>query len=142
MLKWILIAGGVFAIFVVISLMAVPWALNTPPFQAWVSHSAARALGRPVTFASLSISVLPLPSVKLRGFQVAEDPGFGPGPFLKVGEGTLRIRLRPLFSGRLELADLTLHEPRIDLVEDGRGHWNWASLGAPAPGVGSAPRSG
>jgi len=136
------IAAGILAVLVAVSLAALPWFFNTPAFQTWVSQNAARALGRPVTFVSLSISIFPLPTVKLRGFQVAEDPAFGPGPFLRVGEGTMKIRLRPLLSGRVELADLTLHEPLIDLVEDGRGHFNWASLGARAPNAGSVPRGG
>src|SRR5216683_373045 len=83
-----------------------------------------------------AISALPLPTVKLRGLQVAEDPSFGPGPFVTVTEGRMRIRIRPLLQGRVELADLTLKEPRIHVVEDAAGRLNVSTLGggaAPAP---------
>ncbi len=142
MLKCVLIAAVVLVLLVVATLAALPWFLNTPAFHAYVSQSAAHALGRPVKFASLSISPFPLPTVRLRGLQVGEDPAFGPDPFVTVGEGTVGIRLKPLFSGRVELADVTLEEPRVELVEDNRGRWNWASLGVPAASPGGAPRSG
>ena len=140
MLKWLLVTAAVLVLLAVAVLAALPWFLNTPTFQAYVAQTAAHALGRPVKFASLSISPLPLPTVTLRRLEVAEDPAFGSGPFLSVGEGKLGMRLRPLLSGRVELADLTLEGPRIDLVSDSRGRWNWASVGVPAPSAGGAPK--
>jgi AsmA protein len=142
MLRWVFIAAGVVALLFVTALAAVPWFLNTPAFQTYVSQAAARALGRPIKFVSLSIAPFPLPTVKLRGLEVADDPAFGPAPFLTMGEGRIGIRLKPLLSGRVELADLTLEEPNITLVEDARGRWNWASLGVAAPSAGGAARGG
>jgi AsmA protein len=140
MVKWLLVVGAALALLLLGTVVALPWLLNTPALHAYVAQAAARALGRSVRFASLSISALPRPTVTLRRLEVAEDPAFGPGPFLTVGEGKLGIRLRPLLSGRVELGDLMLEGPRIDLVADGRGRWNWASLGASAPGAGGSPR--
>ncbi len=142
MLKWVFVAAGILVLLLVAALAALPWFLNTPGFQAYVAQTAAHALGRPVKFASLSIAPFPLPTVKLRGLEVADDPAFGSDPLLTMSEGRIGIRLRPLLSGRIELADLTLEEPTIELVEDQQGRWNWASLGVPAPGAGGAPRSG
>jgi AsmA protein len=142
MLKWVLISAGVLLLLLAAGLAALLWFLNTRAFQAYVSQAATHTLGRRVTFASLTIMPFPLPTVKLGGLEVADDPAFGTGPFLTMREGRIGIRLKPLLSGRIELADLTLEEPTIRLVADERGRWNWASLGAPAPGAGGAPTSG
>jgi AsmA protein len=142
MLKWIAIAAGALVLLLAAVLAALPWFLNTPAFQAYVSQTATHALGRPVKFTSLSIAPFPLPTVKLRGLEVADDPAFRTGSFLTMSEGRIGIRLKPLLSGRVELADLTLEEPTITLIEDQRGRWNWASLGASVPGPGGAPKSG
>ncbi|MEX2223296.1 MAG: AsmA family protein [Candidatus Rokuibacteriota bacterium] len=142
MLKWLLIGLGVLVALVVGALLAVPLLLDTPAIQAYVSQAASNALGRPVKFSGLSVSALPLPTVKLRGLQVAEDPSFGPGPFVTVSEGRMRIRIRPLLQGRVELADLTLKEPRIHLIEDAAGRLNVATLGGGTPAPGGAPRVG
>jgi AsmA protein len=143
MLKWTLIGLVVLVALLLGALLALPWLLDTPAVQAYASQADSHALGRPVKFNALSISTLPLPTVKLRGLQVAEDPAFGPGPFVTVSEGRMRIRIRPLLQGRVELADLTLEEPRIHVIEDAAGRLNVATLGggaAPAPA--GAPRVG
>src|SRR5262249_10068850 len=93
-------------------------------------------------FTSLSIAPFPLPTVKLKGLEVAEDPAFGPEPFLTVAEGRMGIQLKPLFYGRVELANLVLDEPTITLMEDERGRSNWATIECVAPAPPGAPRSG
>lgn len=143
MIKWLLIGLIALGVLVVGALLAVPLLLDSPAMQAYVQQTASHALGRPVKFGGLSISALPLPSVRLRELQVAEDPAFGPGPFVTVAEGRLRIRLRPLLQGRVELADLTLVAPRIHVVEDAAGHLNVATLGPSGPpAAGGPPRMG
>ena len=107
-LRWILAAAGVLLLLVVGALAALPWLVDTPKVQAYISQHASQALGRPVTFASLSIALLPRPAVRLRGLSVADDPRFGTAPFLTVEEGRFGLRLRPLLSGRVEFTDLTL----------------------------------
>src|SRR5580765_5140938 len=136
MIKWLLIALIALGVLLVGALLAVPLLLDSPAMQAYVQQTASHALGRPVKFGGLSIAALPLPSVRLRQLQVAEDPAFGPGPFVTVNEGRMRIRLRPLLQGRVELADLTLEEPRIRVIEDAAGRLNVATLGPPRVGGG------
>ena len=134
MIKGLLVAVVVLALLAAGALAAVPWLVDTPRVQAYVSGAVAQSLGRPVRFSSLSVSVLPIPAVRLRGLQIAEDPRFGPGAFLTVNDGRMRIRLAPLFTGRLELADVTLDGLTVSVIEDA-GQWNVASLGAiPPPG--------
>ncbi len=131
MLKWLLVAIGVLVVLAGVAIAALPWLVNTPAVHAHVAQAVTNALGRPARFSSLSVTALPLPTIRLRDLRVAEDPAFGPGPFLTVGEGRIRLRLRPLLSGRIELADLTLEAPRIAVIEDATGRLNVASLGAP-----------
>lgn len=144
MLKWTLIGLAALVVLVLGALLALPLLLDTPAIQTYASQAASHALGRPVKFDALTITALPLPTVKLRGLQVAEDPSFGAGPFITVTEGRMRIRIRPLLQGRVELADLTLEEPRIHVVEDAAGRLNVATLGGGAapPAPTGPPRVG
>jgi AsmA protein len=145
MWKWALVALGVLVLLAAGALLLLPYFLDLPAIQAYAASAAGQALGRPVKFASLSVSTFPLPSVRLQGLQVAEDPAFGPGPFLTVREGRLSLRLLPLLTGRVELAGLTLEEPRIQIVEDRAGRLNLGTLAAGpsrAPGAAKAPAPG
>ena len=132
MIKALLVVAGVFVVLIVGALAAVPWLVDTPRVQTYLSGALAQSLGRPVRFSSLAVSVLPTPAVRLRGLQIAEDPRFGTGAFLTVNDGRIRIRLAPLFTGRLELADVTLDGLTVSVIEDA-GQWNVASLGAITP---------
>jgi hypothetical protein len=137
-MKWVPIFAGTLVVLALALLAAVPYLVDLPQTQLYLAQSATRALGRPMKFSSVSLSVLPLPAVVLKDLVVGEDPRFGSGPFLSVGEGRLRLRLVPLLSRRVEFAELTLNRPHVELMQDRSGRWNVTSLGA-APGGESAP---
>jgi uncharacterized protein involved in outer membrane biogenesis len=140
-MKWILLAVLALVVLAAGAVAAIPYLVDLPAIQSYVAQSASQGLGRPVTFADLSLSLRPLPAVRLRDLRVAEDPRFGTGPFLSVGEGRVRLRLRPLLSRRIEFGDLTLERPRLELIQDAAGHWNVASLGAMPAAAAPVPRA-
>jgi AsmA-like protein len=113
------------------TLALLPRLVDTPAFHASLSQTAGHVVGRPVKFASISVSLLPLPNVKLRGLEIADDPRFGATPVLQVGEVRLGVRVRPLLSLRIELASIALDKARVELVEEG-GRWNVATLATAA----------
>src|SRR2546430_17206256 len=56
---------------VVGALLLLPRWIDTPAMHAYITQLAGQAVGRPVKFTSLAVSFLPLPSVILKGLQVA-----------------------------------------------------------------------
>ena len=140
-LKWLIGIGAVVAVLLVVAAIALPRLVDTPRVQAMIASSAAQAIGRPVKFESLSVRLFPLPAVELHNLEVAEDPQFGTSPFLTLETGRVYLRLRPLFSGRVEFGNITLERPRIALIQHADGHLNVASL-APASESRTASRPG
>jgi len=142
--KWVLAVVAAVVLLTAAAIVAVPRLVDVPRVQALIAHNASHALGRRVRFASVSVSMLPLPGVILHKLEVAEDPRFGGAPFLTLDSGRLRLRLRPLLSGRVEFAELVLAKPVITVIRDPGGRLNVATLGAPmeprAPS--RAPRTG
>src|SRR3989337_1532882 len=95
--RWLrvsLVVLGVFLVLVVGTLALLPSLLDTSVFHAYVSQAAGQAVGRPVKFDSLSVSLLPLPNVKLQGLEIADDPHFGKSPLLQVGDVRVGVGLR------------------------------------------------
>lgn len=142
--KWLLGVVAALVLLVVAALAVVPLLVDTPRVQALIASQASAAVGRPVKFQSMSISVLPLPAVALHGLEIAEDPHFGTEPFVRLDTGKVRLKLGPLFSGRVELGDIILKKPSITIIQGADGRLNIATLGGtaeakPAP---RAPRGG
>lgn len=138
------IVVAVVVVLVVAALAAVPYLVDTPRIQALIASTATQTLGRPVKFASMSLSVLPLPAVVLKDLEVAEDPTFGKGAFVKLHEMKVRLKLWPLLLMRVELGDFVLEKPTISLVQAADGRWNFATLGQSpeASGAPGRPRGG
>jgi uncharacterized protein involved in outer membrane biogenesis len=129
-LKWVFGIFAAVAVLAIAAVIAFPYVVDTPRVQSLIAATASQALGRPVTFASVSVVLFPRPAVRLHDLEIAEDPRFGAAPFLKLETGRLALRVRPLLSGRLEFGDLTLRQPVITLIRDPDGRLNVASLGA------------
>lgn len=141
---WLGAAAAAIVLLAIAAAAALPYLVDAPRVQSLIAQTASQALGRPVRFRDVTVRAIPRPSVELIGLEVAEDPRFGPGPFLSLDRGELRLRLLPLLGGRVEFGDLVLKKPLIRVVQDPSGRWNFATLGAaeatrPAP---SRPRSG
>jgi len=143
--KWLVGVVATVVVLVVAALIAVPFLVDTPRIHALITSNASQALGRPVKFRSMSISVLPLPAVALHGLEIADDPQFGTEPFLRLDTGKVRLKLAPLFSGRIELGGITLSKPVITVIQTPDGRMNISTLGAgskePKPGE-RPPRGG
>ncbi len=140
---WLQVALIAFAVVLVLAagtLLLLPLLIDTPAIHAYISQTAAQAVGRPVKFESLSISLLPLPNVRLKGLEVADEPRFGTAPLLRIAEVRLGLRVKPLLSLRIELASLTLEGAQVELVEEG-GRWNAASLAAASTPPRPSPRT-
>ena len=129
---WLLIGLAAVVVLIVVALVAIPRVVDTPRIQALIATTVSQNLGRPVKFSDVSIRILPLPSVVLKDLEVAEDPAFGQGPFLRLKEAIVRLRLRSLLLLRVELGDFILTHPMISLVQAPDGRWNFTMLGAHA----------
>lgn len=128
-MKWLVGIVAALVVIVVAALVAVPYLVDTPRVQALIASNASQALGRPVKFRSMSISIVPLPAVALHGLEIAEDPQFGTQPFLRLETGKVRLKLLPLLTGRVELGDITLSKPVITVIQAADGRMNISTLG-------------
>jgi AsmA-like protein len=90
--------------------------------------SLSAAVGRPVDLGSVHLRMLPRPGFDLQNLVVYDDPAFGSEPMLRASEVTADLRLRSLLRGRLEVAQLDLTEPSLNLVHHIGGGWNLQSL--------------
>jgi AsmA protein len=142
MKRFLKILGIVIAILIVIAI-AIPFFIDANTFRPKLESELSDALGRQVKVGNLSLSLLS-GSVKADNISIADDPQFGRSPFVQANDLKVGVEMMPLiFSHALNIRNITLDQPQINLVKSDNGQrWNFSSLGGnnpPAPTHGSAP---
>ncbi len=82
------------------------------------------SLGRPVMLGKTSFTLFSGPGFSIEGVTIGEDPRYGIEPCAYVPTLIARIRVEKLLLGRIELAELRLIEPTLNLVKQSNGDWN------------------
>ena len=72
----------------------------------------------------VAVSLFPTGSVSFANVTLGDDAK----PVLAADRLTARLRFFPLFAGRIEIADVSLVHPRINVTFDRDGRSNWAGL--------------
>jgi AsmA protein len=110
-------------------------------FKGEIQERVAKATGRELNLAGeLRLSLFPWAGIELREASLSQPPGFGAGPFARVEEAQVQVRLLPLLRGRLELEEIRGRGVELSLIRlrDGRANWQaWGrserQAGAKAP---------
>ncbi|MGO9083918.1 MAG: AsmA family protein [Candidatus Sulfotelmatobacter sp.] len=115
----------------VVIVIALPFLINVNTFRPKLESELTDALGRQVKVGNLSLSLLS-GGVTADDISIADDPEFSKTPFVQAKALTVGVELIPLiFSKTLNVTDLTLNQPEINLVKSESGEkWNFSSLGA------------
>ena len=122
------VVGIVVALLVVVAI-AVPFMVNVNNFRGQIESNLSSALGRPVSVGNLSLSIFS-GSVKADQLSIADDPKFSSAPFIQAKSLQVGVELLPLiFSKKLNVTDLLIDRPEINLLRNRDGVWNFSSLG-------------
>ncbi len=112
---------------VLLAIFVPPW-ININSFRRSIVRSISAGLGRPVHADAVELTLLPRPAFILHNLTVAEDPAYGAEPVLMADTVTASLRTSTLWHLRVEIADLHLDTPSLNLSRDAEGHWNFESL--------------
>ena len=108
-------------------------------FRPQIQASLGKALGREVSIGKLHVALW-TGSLEADQIRIGDDPRFGKQPFVSARSLDLGVQLWPLLVHReLHVTSLTLDQPVVRLLQNRKGDWNFAGLGAgPAPAEGGA----
>ena len=113
--------------------IAAPF-LSADSFGQQIKHSLEASLGRPVTIGKVRFNLFQGPGFTISDVEIGEDPAFGIEPFAAWPGGVesldARLKLKSLWTGKLEWSSLRLNSPVVNLVKVG-AHWNFEPLLTP-----------
>jgi AsmA family len=129
-----------FALLILFLLIAfLPPLVNVSRFQQRIAANIGNALGRPVHFDKVSLTLLPLPGFTLQTFVIDEDPAFGYEPILRADKVQVTLRISSLWHPHVEFSRISFTEPSVNLVRAANGKWNIESLLLQASHIQAAP---
>lgn len=135
-MKKFLIVVGVLLVLGLIVALVLPSFLDVNRYHDPIQAQMQKRLGRPVTLGPMRLSLLP-PAFRVEDATIGEDPAFSTGqPFAQAQELRVTAKLWPLLHGQVELSSLDLRQPRIEIIRNRQGVWNFASLGQPSAAAG------
>jgi AsmA protein len=107
--------------------LAILWVgLRTDAAHRAVGEYLGKLTGLPVTVNSLSIGILPTPSLEIGGLQIAQPPGFGTDPLIELGSARVALTWGATFGGdpalrSISISDLTV---RPEFIADGSDNFS------------------
>ena len=138
-MKRILRVVAIVVVLLLVAVVALPFLINPNQFRPTLEAELTKALGREVKVGELKLSILS-GGVTADSLSIADDPAFSRTPFVQTKALTLGVDLMPLiFSHKLQVNQLTLDQPRIDLLQSAAGDWNYSTLGVKSSPAKSQP---
>ena len=131
------------AVLIVIAI-SLPFLIDANQFRPRLEAELTKALGRDVKLGDLKLSVWS-GGVSATDLSIAEDPAFSKNAFVSAKSLTVGVELQPLiFSKKLNVTDIRIDQPQIELIQSASGEWNFSSLGgkSSAPATAAPPSSG
>jgi uncharacterized protein involved in outer membrane biogenesis len=142
-MRKLLIAVVVLVVLVVALVLVVPHIIDVNQYRGQIQAELQKRLNRPVQLGNMGLSVIPL-AVQVDNVTIGDDPAFHSNvPFAQVQRLDVHVKLLPLLAKNIEVSSLRLERPRIELIRNASGVWNFANLGhnSTAPHANQAPPS-
>lgn len=128
-MRKLLIAVVVVILVIVVIAVALPFFINVNQYRGQIQAELQNRLNRPVQLGNMSLSVIPL-AVKVDNVTIGDDPSFhSTAPFAQVQRLDVHVGLFPLLAKKIEVSSLTLEKPKIELIRNAEGVWNFSTLG-------------
>ena len=139
MRRIIVISLSVLALLVALVAL-LPFVVPVDAYRGKIEAEATAATGRQLKITGpLHLTVFPELGLTASKVTLANVPG-GTAPYLvSMDSLSVGVRLLPLLSGRLEVAQVTLGKPVINLEADKQGNGNWVLGGKSAPPKTASP---
>lgn len=132
-MKKVFIALALLLVLLVGAIVAAPFLVPTETIKSQLTAQVESATGRKLTVdGDLDLSVLPSLAVDMGDVHFANAPGSEVADMVALKELKIELKVLPLLSGAVEVAQFVLVEPKIHLEVDADGKPNWELGSAPA----------
>ena len=124
---------------IIVVLVLAPFFINADTFRPTIQADLSSALGRQVTLGHISLSLI-TGSLVADDISIADDPKFSSNAFLQAKKLRVGVEILPLiFHHSVQITNLSIDTPSINLIHAANGTWNFSSLGGATQSTPSQP---
>lgn len=135
----ILIGLSVVVVLLIGVVLALPFLIDLNKYQGQYKPIIEDALNRKVQLQDIRLTIWPRIGARVAGFAVLDDPSFGSAPFASLSSLDVGVKLMPLLSGKVEVEEITLHQPVITVIRNKNGVLNASTIGRKGVAVPEKP---
>lgn len=141
-LKWIGAVVGVVVLLFVVAAIVLPLVFDPNDHKQVVIDQVKERTGRDLRIdGDIELSVFPWIGIDIGRVTLSNAKGFADPVFASTDKVSIRVKLLPLFSKRLEMDTATIHGLTLNLARNAAGHNNWDDLRAAGGEAGAAGKS-
>src|SRR5580693_2249879 len=133
-MRKIAIVIGIVVVVIVLAVGIFVATFNPNDYRGTVQTKLEQQLDRKVTLGNMDLGLIPL-RFRVYNLSVADDPKFSDRAFVQTQELSVSVKLLPLLSKSVQIDSLSLDRPRVELIKNAQGVWNFATMGQKAPGT-------
>ncbi|RLA19326.1 MAG: hypothetical protein DRQ62_12050, partial [Gammaproteobacteria bacterium] len=131
LVKAILIFFSSLVVLIVAAAIIIPLVVDLNDYKAEMEAAVQKQTGRTMKIeGDLDLSVFPWLGVSTGKIVLSNAAGFTENSFAVIGEADIKVKLRPLFSKKIELRTVVLKGLELHLEKNRLGISNWSDMSA------------
>lgn len=120
--------GGLIGLFA-LTLVAIAIFVDPAKYKPEIIQAVRTATGRELSIpGDIKLTVFPWLGLELGQIALGDAPGFGDEPFAAIDAATIRVKLLPILTGRIQADKASLSGLRLKLERAANGTANWDDL--------------
>ncbi|HPI92858.1 MAG TPA: AsmA family protein [Deltaproteobacteria bacterium] len=132
-MKKLAIGAGIIIGMIVLILAALPFAIDLNRHKAAILEGIKSVTDRQVDFDGIRLSILTGLGAEITGLRIADDRAFSQGDFLTLKSAKVKVALLPLLKKEIRVRGVVLDEPKVSIIRDKDGVFNFTTLLLPKP---------
>jgi len=133
----LLVGAGIIVVTLLAGVLVLPFLIDANRFRPILQDQFQQELHRPASLGNMSLKLFPL-AIGISDAVIGQPEGFvSQQPFLSAKEVYVSVDLWPLIHREISLNAIRLKSPRIEIIRNAAGAWNYEMGGAGSLGSGS-----
>ncbi len=133
-MKKFAIGAAVVVGLIVATLAVLPFAIDLNKHKGAILAQVKTYTNRQVDFKEIKLTILTGLGAEIKDLRISDDTAFSKEDFLTLKAAKVKIAIWPLLSREIKINTVVLKEPRIHIVKNAQGVFNFTTLATPKPG--------